>query len=387
MISNLNLAGLVLALLFIALIFSKKDKQLRDYLLAFFIFILGTFLLIKYAFQNDLVNSFPVIIYLDIYYWVILGPALYIYTMVSTSGENHLRKSYLYTLIPALLVTICFSEYIFVNPIGLVTDEENIPFYVLVGYYIWLFNSPVFYILSILALRKHQWNIRNHYSFTKSVDLKWLYYLSNGFGIFILFLLVKILVRVLFKWEIPFDNYNISIIAATIYLFGIGFFGYKQKGIFDNAELKFTGHTDNIPDKLIDIKENKSEASYQKSGLNKDEAAFIENTLKNLMQNEQLYLDSELDLHALSKKVEVSTHKLSQVLNENLNKNFFDFVNEHRIQKVKELLSDPANNQYKIISLAYDSGFNSKSTFYKLFRKFEGITPAQFREKNKRKAG
>lgn len=385
--SNLNLAGLVLALLFIALILTKKDKQLRDYTLAFFIFILGTFLLIQYAFQNDLVNSYPVIIYLDIYYWVLLGPALYIYTMVSTRGENYLRTSYLYTLIPALLVTICFSEYIFTNPMGLITEEDNIPFYVTLGSYIWFSNSPVFYILSILALKRHQQNIRNHFSFTKYVDLKWLYYLSNGFGIFILFLLVKVLLRTLFNLEIPPDSYNLSVIVAIVYLFGIGFYGYKQKGIFDNTEFQNAEQNNDGTEKIIEIDNNKHEASYQKSGLHKEEALVVANKLKNLMHSEELYLESELDLPALSKKVDVSVHKLSQVLNEYLNKNFFDFVNEYRIHKVKELLSDPANNRYKIISLAYDSGFNSKSTFYTLFRKYEGITPAQFRQKNQRKAG
>ena len=57
--TNLNLAGLVLALLFIALILTKKDKQLRDYILAFFIFPPGSFLLIKYVFKNELVQSSP----------------------------------------------------------------------------------------------------------------------------------------------------------------------------------------------------------------------------------------------------------------------------------------------------------------------------------------
>jgi hypothetical protein len=104
--ASLNLAGLVLALLFITLILTKKDKQLRDYLLAFFIFLLGTYLLIKYVFENELVRSYPIIIYSDIYYWVLLGPTLYVYTMVLSRGENRLRPKYLYSLLPAFLVTI-----------------------------------------------------------------------------------------------------------------------------------------------------------------------------------------------------------------------------------------------------------------------------------------
>ena len=112
-LTGLNLAGVVLALFFISLILSKKNKHIRDYLLTFFIFLLGTYLLIKYVFQYDLYISYPVIVYLDIAYWVLLGPTLYVYTLVSVRGENRLRIKYLYTLIPAILVFICFSKYIF----------------------------------------------------------------------------------------------------------------------------------------------------------------------------------------------------------------------------------------------------------------------------------
>jgi len=104
------------------------------------------------------------------------------------------------------------------------------------------------------------------------------------------------------------------------------------------------------------------------------------------MQSEEPYLESELYLAALTDKVYVSTHKLSQVINEYLNKNFFDFVNEYRIERVKEFLSNPEYNQLKIVSLAYDSGFSSKSTFYNTFKKSEGITPAEYRKKYQQKS-
>ena len=105
------------------------------------------------------------------------------------------------------------------------------------------------------------------------------------------------------------------------------------------------------------------------------------------MLSEQLYLESELHLAALAVKVNVSTHKLSQVINEYLDKNFFDFVNEYRIEKVKEFLGDPNYNKFKIVSLSYDSGFSSKSTFYNLFRKLEGMTPGEYRQKHQLKTG
>jgi AraC-like DNA-binding protein len=249
-----------------------------------------------------------------------------------------------------------------------------------------MYNSPVFYVLTIITLRKHQKKIKNHYSFTKSVDLKWLNYLSHGFAVFLFFLLFQGVIENILKMEFPFGNYDYSILVNVIYIFGIGYFGYKQRGIFNNYS---HSTTEPVAEEIIQkIKTNQIESKkhYQKSGLNEEEAHEILSKLYSLMDSDQPYLESELDLPALAEMVYVSSHKLSQVINEYLNKNFFDFVNEYRINKVKEYLTDPDSNQYKIISLAYDSGFNSKSTFYNFFKKVEGVTPAEYRQKYQKEA-
>jgi len=384
---SLNIAGLILAIFFITLILSEKGKQVNDYLLAFFIFLLGTLLLIKYMFYHNLVFEYPIILFLFIYYWVLLGPTLFIYTLVLTKGEQKLRLSYLYSLIPAILVTICYSKYIFSDVTQLFVKHEKEPLIIYVGFYIWLSNSPVFYLLTILRLRKHQNRIKQHYSFSKSIDLKWLYYLSHGFAVFILFLLIERFLRYVLNLELPFDNYGVSLLVLFIYIFGIGYYGYRQRKIFSESS-QVEAHIVNPQPRIInESRQSVNHLSYQKSGLSKEEAHLILKKLENLMVSEQPYLDSELHLVTLALKIDTSSHKLSQVINENLNKNFFDFVNEYRIEKIKELLSDPANNSFKIISLAYDSGFNSKSTFYNLFKKSEGITPAEYRLKIQRKVG
>lgn len=382
--SNLNLAGLVLAVLFIALILTKKEKLFKDYLLAFFIFLLGTFLLIKYVFEYDLYNRYPVIIYLDIYYWVLLGPALYLYTLLATRGENHIEKKYLLVFIPAVLVTLCFWKYLFLAPREFFIDSGNIPFYESIGVYIWMFNSPVFYVLTIIALYKHRTGIKHHFSFTKKVDLNWLFYLSHGFAIFLFFLMIGFALRVISGYNLPVDNYPVSVIVTTIYIFGIGFYGYKQRGIFDDPP---AGRPEILPANDTVIDAPAENGSYKKSGLGKEEAIELRNNLESLMVNDELFLEPELDLPSLASNLGVSTHKLSQVINEYMNRNFFDFVNEYRLERVKTLLSDPANDNYKIESLAYESGFNSRSTFYGIFKKSVGATPAEYRKKYRLKAG
>jgi len=172
---------------------------------------------------------------------------------------------------------------------------------------------------------------------------------------------------------------------AFIYIFGIGFYGYRQKGIFDNFDFKDI-EKDKLDHNENNVIHNKiNYGHYKKSGLNKEEAHMILSNLESLMVSDQPYLDSELSLGKLSLKLNISKHKLSQVINEYLGKNFFDFVNDYRIKNAKRLLADPNNNHFKIITLAFDSGFNSKSTFYKLFKKVEGITPLEYQLRYHRK--
>lgn len=377
-LTSLNLAGLVLAVFFIMLLLSKRDKKLHHYLLSFFILLLGTYLMIKYVAQFELFQTYPIFIYLDIYYWVLLGPTLYLYTLTATRNLNSFKLHHLFTLIPAILVTFCFSEYILGNIREFFSEKKNPSIYVFIGYLVWLYNSLVFYVLVIVILKKHKRRIRNNYSFTEQIDLKWMNYLSHGFLVFLLFILSKGLLLSLFDWEFPIENYSISLFVVFLYIFGIGYYGYKQRIIVQDVKNDFIEVQEN---KTTIIAEKRND-SYKKSGLNREEAIEIAERLTSVMQKEELFLEPELQLTSLAQKIEVSNHKLSQVINEYLEKNFFDFINEYRIQKAKELLADPENNHFKITSIAYDSGFNSKSTFYNLFRRTEGITPTEFRKKN-----
>ena len=76
----------------------------------------------------------------------------------------------------------------------------------------------------------------------------------------------------------------------------------------------------------------------------------------------------------------MSAHNLSQVINAKLGKNFYDFVNEYRVEEVKRRLRDPKYTNLKILAIGMDAGFNTKSTFNAFFKKHTGLTPSQYRE-------
>ena len=100
-----------------------------------------------------------------------------------------------------------------------------------------------------------------------------------------------------------------------------------------------------------------------------------------LIKSEKLYLDPNLSLSQLSRKVKLSSSQLSFIINKGKGINFNDFINQYRVEYVKTQLIDPDKKHLTILAIAYDSGFNSKATFNRVFKRISGDSPSSFREK------
>ena len=122
---------------------------------------------------------------------------------------------------------------------------------------------------------------------------------------------------------------------------------------------------------------------YTRSGLKSDKHQEQLQKLQNLMEDEQLYLDSELTVNDVAEKVGMSKHHFSQLINEGLHQNFFEFINRYRVEHAKKLLEDSTKDYLKILAIGYEAGFNSKSTFNSLFKQYTGQTPTRFRKEKR----
>lgn len=101
--------------------------------------------------------------------------------------------------------------------------------------------------------------------------------------------------------------------------------------------------------------------------------------LQNYMQNQKPYLNPELTLVELAEQVKMSRNELSALINNDINSNFYLYVNRFRVEHVKLQMQQDSNKQFTILALAYESGFNSKSTFNTIFKKLTGLTPSEYR--------
>ena len=118
---------------------------------------------------------------------------------------------------------------------------------------------------------------------------------------------------------------------------------------------------------------------YAKSGLNPELLEVYKQALNDLMMLEHTYLNSDLTLPKLAKLMQCSLNHLSQVINAGFGMSFFDYLNHHRIEAAKKLLSQHDSSRGAILSIAFEVGFNSNSAFYTAFKKTCGQTPAQYR--------
>jgi putative ABC transport system permease protein len=101
--------------------------------------------------------------------------------------------------------------------------------------------------------------------------------------------------------------------------------------------------------------------------------------LKNVMKANLYYEDPELSLRSLADKLKLHPHELSRIINTALKKNFNDFINEYRVQAAVRKMQDPALDRLTLLGIAYDSGFNSQSTFTRIFKQVTGKSPMEFK--------
>jgi TolB-like protein/AraC-like DNA-binding protein len=131
----------------------------------------------------------------------------------------------------------------------------------------------------------------------------------------------------------------------------------------------------NFFNQMYRVSETVTPKSDKKALLNDKEAEDYRNKLIDLVEQNEVFLDSGLTLRSLAEQIGIHPNKLSWLINEMHEKNFNQFINTYRIDHFKKLAADPNKAQFSILGLAYDSGFNSKTVFNTYFKKSTGQSP------------
>lgn len=287
-----------------------------------------------------------------------LAPLIYLYVQSLTYGNRRFRAKDLFLFIPALIYWVSFFLLFLQSMEFKDWYGDNLENYIssILTILLFIWNFALLY-LSLKHYQQYRLWLNENFSDTELVKFNWL---RNFLYIFVFIFLVE------FIFDLTGSFYDFSyiqayylrlIIALTTYYLAIA--GYLRSETID---------VDFSPTMV----ENKQQL-LDNGKLESSKAKLIE-----LMETEKPYLDSQLTLKDLSKKIGVNTTVLSHTINKGFNKNFNDFINEYRIQEVKKMLQDDDMNDETFLSIAFECGFNSKATFNRAFRKFTGLSPKEF---------
>jgi len=387
------LIGLVEALFLAILIFSKKNKTVPDFVLAVWMLFIGLHLLFYYFHHTKLNLQYPHLLGIDAFFPMLQGVFLFVYVSVLMDEKGKLSTSKLIHIIPFLILTIygVFDFYLLGADAKLEyyhLIEESPPIVYSIAFVLNVIVGPLYVIWSLFLIKKHRNNIANKFSYTEQINLNWLKYVIVSMGlIWVIVIITTIISDILVIFPVDLSS-DIIYISVAIAVFLIGFFGFRQQSIYTNVSIESARsaigqHAENEKNRPAKIKVESfiSQAErYGKSGLKDPDSEIFIKKLLQFMDKEKPFLNNKLSLKMLAESLDLSTNHLSQIINEKLDRNFYDFINEYRITEVKRYLSDPKYGHYTLLAIAYDCGFNSKSSFNSLFKQNTGLTPSEFQK-------
>jgi len=344
-------------------IFQKQKKEKINYLFFLSFWGQGFFVLMVSLYTSGL---YPNLYRLN----VILIPVAYLFTPLLImryiwllSFRYSIKRIYFVMFIPAIISAIyCaygllpvsgIAEAGYLRPMEL-TDPafESIPLY-WKGIYYLMSGAKLYLSLSIAMM------LVSYYSlWKKGIPFENISLLRIGY-IFALLMCMNTFVSFIGDFiSIQFVKVNMAIGNVFIYSVYI----VSQRHPDYNRMVKIVIH----------------KAKYAHSHINGVDIDSVKNRLIEIMELEKAFADEDISLKGIANELGVTTHQLSQILNERIKKNFNTFVNEYRINEAKQLLVDDAERSIRSIGVA--SGFNSYVTFCTTFTKMAGRSPSQFRK-------
>ena len=236
--------------------------------------------------------------------------------------------------------------------------------------FLWALASLGYLVATLHRLAAFRKRLKDLYSNTDQRELRWVEWLMT-FLVAVWVAAAVSLVSDNFGPGLLFPGEVVFLLTAILLLFVIAFVSVTPSVETPN-EAGAAAASEEAPDQ-------QTEAKYARSALSEDHAKRIIQRIENAMREEALYLEPNLSLNRLSRHVGAPTNLVSQTLNDEIGSTFFDYIAHWRIEAAKPLI---LLGEASVSAIALEVGFNSRSTFYKAFKRETGLTPKAFRENN-----
>ncbi len=350
-------------LLGIALLFLHRGNRKANRVLGVLVMITAFLISGMWMMSENLYTAHPHYLMITQPWLFLFGPLFWLYVEIMTQRIETFRPRLLLHAVPF------FACALYRVPFYMLGADEKLAYYSemqspaghadLTITFIQLFQILVYLYLVLRILREHESAVKKEYSIIEKINLAWVRHFVYAIcGI--AFVMALFLALDLFGFG-TFVHRTSGMLGILLSL-GLGVYGLRQPEIFLG---------------LLHLPETRNK--YINSTVSSEKSDELLRQLNSLMETDKPYRDGNLTVHDLAAKMGIPGYQLSQIINERLGQNFFDFVNRYRVEDMKRQMADPARANYTLMAIALDAGFNSKSVFNTAFRKYTGMTPSEFR--------
>lgn len=320
--------------------------------------------------------QFPWVFYLTEFTFFLWGPAIYFFFLISIKPSTELRKKDALHILPALIHStfLILRFQIHTNAEktemllnGVMSATEDFTIHLLRN-----LSVIIYLLLAIYTIRTQK---------DKSNE----YYNRSWISFFIAVFITVELIQILHSFDIFNRHFNTLIYntTAVIWFFVVitTLFKAMQNPLFFLFTVPNNKDEEAIKDIFgeIELPEEKATSSVNKQKQLDDEIIHLKEQIKKAIEEDDAYLDPELNLPMFAKILGLTTNKVSHIVNEHFQQSFTDFVNSYRVAKAKELLVSKEGRKKTILAIAFEVGFNSKATFNRAFARFSDMSPSQYR--------
>lgn len=368
-------SGFVVNLIILFYLIKNSQKELPSRILILF-FLLLIFVIIQYYGDlHNLTSIYLISAFFTAPAGYLIGPLLFLYVKSLYLKEENLIWSHKFHFTPFIVYSIFIAipdsismirgAYIFSYIEVLVANNFHQIETLFQGIFVLIYT-----FLTLKLLRKYRSAMKLNFSNLIDKDLNWVKHMIIG-------VLVVIGIDISTSiFELGFGNMDwdigyLTVIPMVGLIFYLGYYGTNQSKIL---------LPDFILEDISNLEERTSPKLTQLSGNTPEEIENLKKRLTEVLENEQPFFDEDLTLKGLADKIPTTDKKLSALLNHYLNTTFYDLINSYRVEAVKEKLLNPDNKKYTLLSIAYDCGFKSKTSFNRIFKKVSGISPSQYKK-------
>lgn len=381
----LLIIGIVIGLSTAAILLRSNQNKKANIFLSLLVLICVGSLLHNFLLDAGIYNQKPSLYFLPVILSLGIGPLLYLYVNRLIDLNPVKGFAIFLHLVPLLAQFLFFcisflqntdSKYKIYSQLykPFISPIQNIAVYLSVSIYVFLsFKEIDFY--------KKQLNY--FYSNQGHLALQWLQRLLFAFVFYYLLSIFFIIISYSFNIS---ENYFPSDLIRCFIIFIIAYFAIRQNSLVyireniqsvqtEETELPTTENIEKPPTNETTQTEN--EPTIDAPAKTKEINTDILNRIITVVEEEQLFLHEELTIADLANKIGYSTKTISYTINNGLNKSFSLFINEYRVNLFKERRASGKFNHLSIMGLAYDCGFNSKSTFNRIYKEITGLSPKE----------